>query len=182
MLRINSMTVFPCIAAILACAVSIRAAHAEDPVCKMVFDAGEKGAQAPSHQYLTLTGGTFGSTGRHSEVIHTTDASYVLADGQWHRSPLDMKALRQQEEENRRNTKNARCAHVRDEAVDGEAAGVFSAHYESEYAKVDALIWISSSSGLTLRQELDMDAGEMGKTHSSVRTKYSGVRAPVGVN
>jgi hypothetical protein len=32
----------------------------------------------------------------------------------------------EQEQENRRNTKNEHCARVRDEAVDGEAAGVFS--------------------------------------------------------
>jgi hypothetical protein len=180
--RINTMTLSPVISAILACAMSVGAAHAEDPVCKTVFDAGETGMQTPNHQYVTQTGGTFGSTGHRSEIIHTIDASYVLVDGQWHRSRLDMKAMREQEQENRRNTKNARCAHVRDDAVDGEAAGVFSAHYESEYAKVDALIWISSSSGLTLREELDMDAGELGKTHSSVRTRYAGVQAPVGVN
>ena len=71
---------------------------------------------------------------------------------------------------------------MRDEAVDGEAAGVFSARYETQYTKVDALLWISSSTGLTLRQEVDMDSGELGKTHSSVGTRYSGVQAPVGVN
>jgi hypothetical protein len=104
-----------------------------------------------------------------------------LVDGQWHRSPLDVKAMLEQEQENRRNTKNEHCARVRDEAVDGEAAGVFSTQYESEYAKVDALIWISRSRGLTLREELDMDAGELGKSHTSVRTAYSGVAAPAGV-
>jgi hypothetical protein len=87
----------------------------------------------------------------------------------------------EQERENRRNTKNEHCAHVRDEAVDGEAAVVFSTHYESEYAKVDALIWISRSSGLALREELDMDPGELGKSHTSVRTAYLGGQAPAGV-
>jgi hypothetical protein len=82
------------------------------------------------------------------------------------------------EQENRRNIKNEHCAHVRDEAVDGEAAGVFSTHYESEVAKVDALIWISRSSGLTLREELTFDTGELGKSHTSLQTRYSGVEAP----
>jgi hypothetical protein len=104
-----------------------------------------------------------------------------LVGGKWHRSPLNIKAMVEQEQENRRNAKNERCAHVRDEAVDGEAAGVFSTHYESEYAKVDALIWISRSRGLALREALDMEAGELGKTHTSVRTVYSGVQAPAGV-
>jgi hypothetical protein len=54
-------------------------------------------------------------------------------------------------------------------------------YYESEYAKVDALIWISRSSGLTLREEIDMDPGGLGKSHPSVRTAYSGVAAPAGV-
>ena len=182
MSHINTMTLSPVLSALLMCAMSIRVAHAEDSVCKVVFDSGETSMQKPNHQYLTQTGGTFGSTGRHSEVIHTTDASFVLVDGQWHRSRLDMKAMQEQEQENRRNTKNERCAHVRDEAVDGEAAIVFSAHYETQYTKVDALFWISSSTGLTLRQEVDMDSGGLIKTHSSVRTKYSGVQAPVGIN
>jgi hypothetical protein len=57
-----------------------------------------------------------------------------------------------------------------------------STHYESEYAKVDALIWISRSSGLTPGEELDMDAGDLGKSHTSARNAYSAVVAPVGAN
>jgi hypothetical protein len=177
----DTMTSAAAIAVMLACILSASAARAEDAVCKAVFDAGEKTMQTPNHQYVTQTGGSFGSKGRRSESIHTGVASYLLVDGQWHRSPLDIKAMLEQERENRRNTKNEHCAHVRDEAVDGEAAVVFSTHYESEYAKVDALIWISRSSGLALREELDMDPGELGKSHTSVRTAYLGGQAPAGV-
>jgi hypothetical protein len=167
-------------AATLACILGASGARAEDAICKAVFDAGERTMQPPNHQYVTQTAGSFGIKGSRSESTHTGDASFVLVDGQWHRSPLNIKAMLEREQENRRNTKHEHCAHIRDEAADGEAAGAYSTHYENEFAKVDALIWICRNSGLTLREELDMDPGDVGKSHTSVRTSYSGVAAPAG--
>lgn len=51
-----------------------------------------------------------------------------------------------------------------------------------EQINVGAEIWISRSSGLTLREELDIDACELGIYHSSLRTRSSGVQPPAGVN
>ena len=87
----DTMTSAAAIAVMLACILSASAARTEDAVCKAVFDAGEKTMQTPNHQYVTQTGGSFGSKGRRSESIHTGVASYLLVDGQWHRSPLDIR-------------------------------------------------------------------------------------------
>ncbi len=182
MSRCNTMASAATIAAVFACALGTGAARAEDAACKTAADAGEKTMRTPNHHYMTQSGGPYGSQGRRSESVYTGDASYLLFDGKWRRSPLDLKAMLEQEQENRRNAKNEHCTYVRDEAVDGEAAGLFSTHYESDFAKVDALIWISKSTGLVLREELDMDAGGFGKTHTSMRIVYSGVQAPAGVN
>jgi hypothetical protein len=38
----------------------------------------EKTMQTPHHQYVTQSGGPFGSKGRRSESIHTGDASYLM--------------------------------------------------------------------------------------------------------
>jgi hypothetical protein len=81
------------------------------------------------------------------------------------------------EQENRKNVKNASCRHVRDEIVNGEPAGVFSAHAETDDIKSDSLIWISKNKGLVLRQEEDLDAGG-DKSHVSARYEYSNVSAP----
>ncbi len=170
------------IAVVLAGALGAGTAKAEDALCKIALDAGEKTMRTPNHHYLTQTGGIYGSEGRRSESIYTGEASYILYDGTWRRSPIDLKTMLAQEQENRRNTRSEHCAHLRNEAVEGETAGVYSMHYENDVAKVDALVWISRSSGLMLREELDMDTGELGKSHTSMRIVYTGVRTPAGVS
>jgi hypothetical protein len=43
------------------------------------------------------------------------------------------------------------------------------------------LIWISGNTGLTVREESDMDAGNQDKSQTSVRMVYQSVQAPAGV-
>jgi hypothetical protein len=87
-----------------------------------------------------------------------------------------MKELAQR---NRKNAKNLSCHFVRDEAVNGEGAALYSTHEESEHGKSDNQIWVSKSKGLILRQETDLDTGGVnGKSHSSFRYEYSNVQAP----
>jgi len=178
--RCTSMSV----AAAAAVALIPIATHAlaEDATCASVFNAGERTMQTPNHQYATQTGGPYGAQGKHVETIHLDGVSYIQVDGRWHKSPLDRQAMMAQERENRRNARNVHCEHLRDEAIDGEAAAVFSTHYENDVAKTDSLTWISKRSGVYLRQELDMNLGGLlGKTHTSIRTSYAGVQAPAGV-
>ena len=59
------------------------------------------------------------------------------------------------------------CSYVRDEAVDGQAAEVYREQYKSKAGNTDALIWISKSSGLLLKEEEDGDVPGKGKGHLS---------------
>ena len=65
------------------------------------------------------------------------------------------------------------CAYLRDEAVDGEAAAVYSDNFTGKAAKTEGQIWISKKTGLVLRQEVDVDLGAKGKGHQSIRFDYS---------
>lgn len=60
-----------------------------------------------------------------------------------------------------------KCTQVRDEAVDGQPARVYREEYRSEVGSTDALIWISKTSGLVLREEQDGDIAGKGKGHIS---------------
>jgi hypothetical protein len=65
------------------------------------------------------------------------------------------------------------CTYLRDEAVDGEAAAVYSDNFTGKAAKAEGQIWISKKTGLVLRQEEDVDLGAKGKGHQSIRFDYS---------
>ena len=82
----------------------------------------------------------------------------------------------EQEKENREHGK-ATCRYLREEVVGGEAAAVYSAHSENEDVKSDGQVWISKN-GLPLREELDIDIGDPGKMHHSIRYEYSNVQVP----
>jgi hypothetical protein len=70
-------------------------------------------------------------------------------------------------------TKNHKCAHVRDETVDGIAAAVYDEHVETEDGKSDAEIWISKAQGLIVRHEAKSDGFTM-----TIRYVYTDVQAP----
>jgi hypothetical protein len=65
------------------------------------------------------------------------------------------------------------CKYLRDEAVEGEAAAVYSDNFIGKAAKTEGQIWISKKTGLVLRQEGDVDLGAKGKGHQSIRFDYS---------
>jgi hypothetical protein len=69
---------------------------------------------------------------------------------------------------------------LRSEAVNGEAAVVYSLHREPQDFKEDSQIWISKSSGLPLREEQDVDmGGQIGKQHNSGRFEYGNIQPPM---
>ncbi len=150
--------------------------------CKAVYDAGELLSATPHHAYLIKT-----SSGRKegTEQIYTPGGIYIQLGGGWKKSPLTMQEMQKQERENIRDARNAACRHLRDESVNGEPAAVYSAHAEvwSAHAatadlKSDTVVWIAKSSGRILKQEEDIDEGDGGKFHESVRYDYNNVTAP----
>jgi len=114
---------------------------------------------------------------RVSEMIYTGGlhgAVYLQVSGKWKRSGMSPEDSLKQKEENIRNTK-ASCRYLRDEAVNGEAAAVYSIQTENEDSKSTGTVWIGKSKGMPLREEMDSDS----TMHVAVRYDYSNVRPPM---
>jgi outer membrane lipoprotein-sorting protein len=165
--------------AALAILIVPSSAHAQAD-CKILYDAVDKLTTVPYHAYSTQK--TDGKD-RTAETILIGDVIYVNADGKWIKSPITPKEMREQEKENRKDATQVSCKHERDESVSGEPAEVYSTHNKNGDVDYNARIWLSTRTGLILREELDMDTGGPGgKSHSSIRYDYSNVSAPAVVS
>jgi hypothetical protein len=172
------------IALLILTPLAVRPARAAavDPACKPVLDSMAKQYSTPVHLYMTQVVDLRGSKPRSSESIFDGGTIYVQVRGKWTRSSMSLEGMRRQHEENIRNAKSMSCRYLRDEAVDGEAAAVYSSRSETEDAKSSSTLWVSKRTGLPLKIEIDIDSGgTLGKQHNSVRYDYSNVRPPAGV-
>jgi len=173
-MRPNSMFV------ILAAAAP---AFATDAACTATFDALKKVITTPAHGYSTVTMDVRPNQTDLSEIIYTggmNGSIFIKVKGQWSRSKLTPAAMLHLEDENIRSAKSA-CRFLRDEAVNGEPAGIYAIHTEIGGGSKDTTVWVSKSRGLPLRETMDLDVGGNGKTHTSSRFEYSSVRPPDGV-
>jgi len=153
-------------------------AHAAD-ACQPVYNALTKLIASPSHSYSTQTVPLVNGQQRKVETIYVQGKTYMLASGKWMLSPATPNDVLQQELENEKQG-NSICQFVRSESVNGEAAGVYSMRRETGTANEDGLIWISKTSGLALRKEVNMDyGGKLGKMHLIARYEYSNVKPPM---
>jgi hypothetical protein len=152
-------------------------AHAADS-CQPVFEALRKIVTTPSHSYTTSTAAD-GSKQRSAETIMTQGKKYIRVNGKWMAPSVTTAEVLEQERENEKNGK-ATCQSVRSEAVNGEAAMVYSLRRQTGGFKEDSQIWISNSTGMALREEQDVDmGGEIGKLHNSARFEYGNVQPPM---
>jgi hypothetical protein len=162
--------------AVLLSSFTVSALAADS--CLPVFDALTKLITTSSHSYTTSTAANGGKQ-RTGETIISQGKKYIRANGKWMDSRVTTKEVLEQERENEKNSK-AMCQLIRSEAVNGEAAVVYSLHREPEGFKEDSRIWISKSSGMPLREDQDVDmGGEIGKLHNSGRFEYSNVQPPM---
>jgi hypothetical protein len=159
-------------------------AYAADDGCKPVFEALDKAGVTASHMFSTGASESRKGAPDNGEVIRMggpAGAVYVMDGGKWNRIKTTAGEMLKMSQDSRNLTKHT-CRYVRDEAVNGEAAAVYSAHSETEDTKIDMTIRISKSKGLPLREDVEMDVGgAMGKSHKSVRYEYTNVRPPAGV-
>lgn len=153
--------------------------YAADSGCKPVYDAYQRQIVTPHHEFdVTTTAALDHGKPRSSEAIVVVDHRYVLVNGKWTAKAYDSKQALQDEKarEASLDTPKATCKYLRDEPVNGEDAAVYSNVNEV----VNAQVWISKSRGLPLRQEVDVDIGRSGKSHTSGRTDYANVQPPPG--
>src|SRR5215467_8056161 len=97
---------------------------------------------------MTQVAAFSGGKPRSSESIFAGGAIYIQVKGTWKRSPMSLEDMRRQREENIRDAKSMSCRYLRDEAVDGEAAAVYSSQSETEDTKSSATLWVSKRTGL----------------------------------
>jgi hypothetical protein len=126
---------------------------------------------------------TAGAKARTSELIYVNGKSYIQVAGKWMVSPMTpVKMAENRKETEADEEKTMTCRVVRDEAVNGEAATLYTAHQANPDEKSDAQIWISKSRGVPLKLEMDLDVGgTAGKSHRTMRYEYNNVQAPAGV-
>jgi hypothetical protein len=168
------------VAAIALLAVSALAA---DLACsKSVSDATTKYLTVPTHIYTTEDGAYTGGKSRNVESIYLIDKAYVQVNGRWRESPVSPKMMLNKMKEAHADADkdtHSTCQMVREEAINGEAATLYSSHTETKDMKADSQIWISKSRGLPLKMEQTSGTGA-GKNHRVSRFQYTNVQPPSG--
>jgi hypothetical protein len=145
--------------------------------CKPVFDANNKTLDTSNHAYMDGLGAD--NKKRTDEVITVNGDRYVMVNGKWTKSRMTVAATKAQEDENIKNAKVLSCKRAGDESVSGEAATSYTEHSETEDTKSDGKIWISKSRGVILKEEIELDSGDAGKQHITMRYEYGNVKAPL---
>ncbi|MEP6940041.1 MAG: hypothetical protein ABI846_09775 [Rudaea sp.] len=164
----------------LLVAMSITAPARAADACNAVFDAMAKLATTPHHQYMSEPAGDKPGHKRESEIVQTATMHYLKVQGTWVARAYDEKAAAALASR-AANDGELTCKMVDNENVDGQPTNVFATHHETDGGSADQRIWISTSTGLPLRQTIDIEVGDdRGKTHKDLRYEYMNVSAPSG--
>jgi hypothetical protein len=167
-----------CLALALLAAMTTKTA---DPVCKSLGDASAKAFSMPVHLYTSETAAFTGGKPRNGELVYVNEKTYILVNGKWRVSPITSKQRQEMRAEAERDP-DTKCHALRDEAVNGEPATLYSLQRTTPDDKIDTRVWISKTRGVPLKEESDMDAcGPAGKSHRTTRYKYTNVQPPAGV-
>jgi len=157
---------------ILASMASHHAMAADS--CQPLQNAAAKLATTPTHIYATTVNSGTDNKPTTTEMIYANGAVYGKVGGNWMRTNLTPQELVAQDQDKQ---KNGSCHYIKDESIGGETAAVYVERSQS--GEAHAQLWISKSSGLVLREEMDISSGSPGlATHMSMRYEYANVQAP----
>lgn len=146
--------------------------------CQPVFEALQKLVAIASHSYTTSTAAK-GGTPRTAETIMVQNKKYIRANGKWMDARVTTQEVLEQEKENEKSGQSS-CQLVRRESINGESASLYHLQRETENFKEDSQIWISTTRGVPLREEQDIDmGGSIGKRHNSAHFEYTNVQPPM---
>jgi hypothetical protein len=181
MARANRNIIIRALGILAVSSLGAVGARANDPACKLVWDATFKYVTTPSHTFSTSTGLLGDGKVQKSEMISTGKSRFVMVDGSWMVNRMTDQEMLDIEKEKVRSS-NAQCHWVRDEAIGGETAALYTVDNETTGSKSDEQVWISRHSGLPLKIEIDFRAaGYGGISHMSSHMVYDNIRAPDGV-
>jgi hypothetical protein len=156
-------------------------AQADDAACQAVLHAVLKQTAAPVHQKVTIETAAAPDKPMHNEMIRLGGTLYVQSRGQWMARPYD--AAKAADDARQAMTRGEHsCTRVRSEAVDGKPAELYRVQSRTATGGSDTQIWISTASGLPLRQTVAMLEQGTVKLKHEVRSDYANVRAPAGVS
>jgi hypothetical protein len=174
--RLPSVAVF----AAAFCVVG-AGARADDAACQAVLQAVLKQTAAPVHQKVTIETAAAPDKPMHNEMIRLGDTLFMQVRGQWMARPYD--AAKAADDARQAMIKGEHsCTRVRSEAVDGQPAELYRVQSKTATGGSDSQIWISTASGLPLRQTITMLEQGTVKLKHEVRSDYTNVRAPAGVS
>lgn len=174
--RLPSVALF-----VIACGAAGAGARADDAACQAVLQAVLKQTAAPVHQKVTIETAAAPDKPMQNEMIRLGDTFYMQVRGQWMARPYD--AAKAADDARQAMTKGEHsCTRVRNEAVDGQPAELYRVQSKTATGGSDSQIWISTASGLPLRQTVAMMEQGTVKLKHEVRSNYANVRAPAGVS
>lgn len=166
-------------------------ACASEATCKPFTDASEKTLRTPSHSHFVQTvevtkksmSGAASILGLDKPTVveqyNTGAKTYLFTpkDGKWSSMPTDTLSSATSSPEYKQQLQKTECSVLRMESVDGEPATVFQSLSKDPNSRMTN--WISQTSGLLLRMELDVDAGTM-KSHMVTTFDYKDIQLPPG--
>ncbi len=185
--RLAFVSVFTCIAALSG------TAHAEDAAaCKALADAMLANLKTPYHSYATITfayAATVDEARRkmhlpnaqNSETIFTGQAAFFrLQPRKWQPLPGPLAQFQDSVRDSVTGLKN--CAHLPDDAVNGEKASVYVGDSNPLNRLVQTKVWVSAK-GVPARTETDIEightpGGDAIHQHISTRYEYGAIQAP----
>jgi hypothetical protein len=167
----NALMVFVFVLLLLALMAPSDATAANS--CQPLEEAIGKLATTPTHIYSAVSDG-IDNKPTALEMIYVKGTVYLKVDDKWMLTKLTTQELTLQSLEKQRQDS---CHYQKDESVSGQAAAVYNTQSQSGEAR--ARLWISKSTGLPLREEVDVDSGGKGhNSHTSIRYEYGNVQAP----
>lgn len=123
---------------------------------------------------------TTSQTGRpptHVKMVVSGGKMYIQAMGAWQSVPYSSQEVIDKVTQNQKTTKQT-CRKIGAEAVNGEAAALYTEHEDNNGKIVDSRVWISDSGGLPLKLEIRF--GGLPITQTS-EFRYDNVQPPAGV-
>ena len=156
-------------------------ARADDAACQAVLDAVIKQATVPVHQKISIESAAAPGKALQSEMIRTGDTLYMQVRGQWTSRPYDGQKAASDARQAMQKAEHS-CTRVRSEALDGQPADLYSVEAKTASGGTNSQIWISSASGLPLRQHTVMLEQDSAKAQHDVRFDYTDVRAPQSIS
>jgi outer membrane lipoprotein-sorting protein len=152
--------------------VGTSAARADD--CATLMSALYAQAKVPYAGTITTV--EPGKPGVNGEMVVIGEKMYVQANGTWMSMPYSAQETIALMTEKAKASENT-CRKTGADTIDGEAATVYSQHFEKKGLSADSRIWVSDKRGLPLKVEAHFSSG-MSLTQT---TRYDNIRPPAGV-